>query len=230
MAGENLHRLQRWTAGMDTDDVLEARGAWHRGAASLTDVRRTLKKAARDVGDGFGEESGVADSAARAFRLVARRLKDKEAKMIRAADVLLSVHTAMIDAQNAQNATPERPSDTPPKLEQFPGLPVEATFEYAVATAQYNVGVIAYNNADQDAAVKLARLNDAYSEAILVMKTIHGDPKLPVVVGSDIEPNVDPLDPVKPVVWPHLPHLPRRPRPPPRRRLRPRRLRPCGHR
>ncbi|MFC7504382.1 hypothetical protein, partial [Nocardioides sp. GCM10030258] len=202
MAGENLERLQRWTAGMDPDDVLEARGAWHKGSGSLTDVRRTLKQAAHDIGDGFGEESGVADSAARAFRLVARRLKDKEAKMIRAADVLLSVHTAMVEAQSAQAGAPERPSDTPPKPEQFPGLPVVASIEYAVAAAQYNTGVIAYNNADLDAQAKLARLNDAYSEAILVMKTIHGDPRLPVVVGSDVRTNDDPLNPVELVDWP----------------------------
>ncbi|MCX6401872.1 MAG: hypothetical protein NTX33_18315, partial [Propionibacteriales bacterium] len=188
MAGENLARLRQWTNGMDADDVNEARGAWRKGAKSLSDVQNTLATAAEKMPKGFGEGASVSESAASAFTTVAERLSDQETRMSQAAEVLLEVHTAMTQAQTAAAGAPDKPADQAPRADDFPGLPLVPNLPFAIATANYNNDVAAYNSADADAEKKIVALNETYAKAIDVMKDIHGDPYVEV-------PDQDPVDP-----------------------------------
>lgn len=174
MAGQHLSELARWVEGMNEEDVLTSQQSWRKVSNVLDAVRGALTDSAPDLAEGFGD-SDISRTAPAAFRRTAERLQEQQAPLLEAAEALSDVRQNMAKAKTTHGQPVTVPGPEP-QQENFPGIPLIADVQFAVAKAQHNADVAAYNKSDEEAGKRLAELDKSYAAAIAVFTKIHGDP------------------------------------------------------
>ena len=185
MAGPYERQLRTAVAAMRDKDVVSSDNAWTESAENLALVGHRLRKAARAMREGFGEDSEIARHGHAAFTKAAKRASRRSRQMRRAAAAIAQAKEAMASAQQAlddMEREPRRPGAFTPNPSQSSKQQLKAEARHGQRMRDYNTKMA---EREERSRAALQDLDMTYADSSETMKQIHGEPDPPPPVRAD---------------------------------------------